>query len=228
MDEIFVSSLFKVLLNGHIAFGFLGLVSFWLAVVLRNQKSKHRMLGLVFFWSMMGLALTAFILSILTFQFTPIVHPGWNIEDAKVFSLFLSGLGFLSAIGCLNGWTAVNKKEQYFATKMFVANVSLLVFSGVLIGLAIWKQHILLVVSGTLGLNICFPYLRSHFKGLVPDWRETHISYMMGGGIALHTAFVAGGGSRYMPEFVRQLGWFGWLLPALLFQPLIFKLVRKK
>jgi hypothetical protein len=50
---------------------------------------------------------------------------------------------------------------------------------------------------------------------------------MIGSGIALHTAFIAGGGSRFMPNFIQELGWVSWVIPTLLFQPILLGLKRK-
>ena len=43
-----------------------------------------------------------------------------------------------------------------------------------------------------------------------------HLEGMIGGGIGIHTAFVAGGGTRFLPKFLLDLGWIAWVLPSIL------------
>lgn len=222
-----IESIFNFSRAFHIFLGFWALITFWGALLIRPKGIWHRRLGTSFFIAMIGLSLSAFILSYLTFNFIEVIHPDWLEMEAKAFSLFLSGLGFASAIGCLNGWIAANRPHRVINLPTITANCILLVVSLVLFGIAAHWSQVIIALAGALGLNISLPYLKESYRRSSKSWKVIHIQYMMGAGIAVHTAFVAGGGSRFMPNYITELGWMGWLLPTLLFQPLIYFTLKR-
>jgi hypothetical protein len=227
MNDHFILQIFNIIRYTHIFAGFLGFISFWSALFLRHKTKNHQNMGTVFLLSMSILSMTALTLSALTFCFTGIVHPEASSSEAKVFSLFLSLLGILSAVSCLNGWTAVKLKNNFINFKTILVNIALAWISISSLFIALISQQFVIAIAGILGLNVCFPYLREWLKPKSTAYQEFHLNYMIGSGIALHTAFIAGGGSRFMPNFIQELGWVSWVIPTLLFQPILLGLKRK-
>jgi phosphoglycerol transferase MdoB-like AlkP superfamily enzyme len=217
---------FVILRGIHIFFGAIGILGFWGALTTRFKLKTHKIFGQIFFLSMIAIALTAFFLYFLTVIHTAIVHPEAQEQEAKIYSLFLTLLGVSSLVSCLNGWAAAELKQDFRNQKIALLNLFLAVVSVGALVTALLDKEISLGVAGLLGLNISLPFLREwkNKTDILP--REIHVNYMIGGGIALHTALIAGGGSRIMPLFIQDLGWVAWLIPTVVLQPVLFWLKR--
>jgi uncharacterized membrane protein len=200
-----IDTLYQVTLILHIAAGFTSLVSGILALLVTKGGRLHRRAGLVFFWAMMLIALTAigisipkkhdFLLMIAIFSFfqayfgyRAIVHKQFNYHWADILVL---------------GIAAVNSLCMLYSLQ-----IVLMVFGG-LSTLLVWGQAML--------------YYTVYRKKPLPrsTWLRQHIGMMMGAMIASITAFVLVNFRTFQPA------WLPWLLPTAVLVPLIVYFQRK-
>jgi len=200
-----IDTLYQVTLILHIAAGFTSLVSGILALLVTKGGRLHRRAGLVFFWSMMLIALTAmgiaipkqqtFLLMIAIFSFFQ-AYFGYRAILQKQFDFHWLDILVLSI-------AAVN---SFFM--LFSLQVVLMVFGG-LSALLVWGQ---VVIYYTVYRQK--PLHRS-------TWLRQHIGMMMGAMIASITAFVLVNFRTFQPA------WLPWLLPTAVLVPLIVYFQRK-
>lgn len=200
-----MNTLYQVTLMLHIAAGFTSLASGILALIVTKGGKLHRRAGLLFFWAMMLIALTAvsisisrkndFLLMIAIFSFFQ-AYFGYRAILRKQFDYHWADILVL-------GIAAVN---SYFMLSSF--QIVLMVFGG-LSALLIWGQAML--------------YYTVYLKKPLPKstWIRQHIGMMMGAMIASITAFVLVNFRTFQPA------WIPWLLPTAVLVPLIVYFQRK-
>lgn len=205
--------IFKVLLFIHIPAGFIGLVLFWIPVIVKKGGNIHVKVGKAYVFSMWIVVITAMIMCIIN-----------AINEEYIGAAFL---GFISILTAKPLWYAISiikykrdvplrmiKINRALARVLFISGFGLLVW-GVLLkfeGLAM-----LLVIFGFIGLS----GFKEAFANLDKakentNWLKEHLGGMIASGIASHTAFFAFGGATYFSKiFVGQLMIIPWVAPAI-------------
>lgn len=211
----------SIILCLHIAAGFSALFSGCAAILAPKGKKVHVTSGRIYFWSMIIVALSAVILSV--------VRPQPFLLLVSLFSLFLTWSGF----------KAIRWKNKPLTGLAYTFNKTLiplfLLAGGMMVMLA-FSGWIGLPVSENLEqLNILLFIFGALFTGLsVGEWKQMnqprlkgrywwiyrHISGMMGAYIATFTAFLVVN-NTFLPELAA------WLGPTFIGSPMISWWIRK-
>jgi len=206
--------LFKVFLILHIIAGTLGLISGTINIIYKKGGRTHRTIGNVFLYSMLTVSISAFFLSI--------IHPNYFLFIVGVFTLYLvaSGTRYLHLKQLIKGQKAklIDWILTYFMLFFGIAFIGFGIYhliSGTVFG-------VVFIVFGGLGLKMVKKDFEN-FRGrsnLVNVWMIVHIQRMIGAYIAALTAFLVVN-NKILP------GYIAWLLPTLLFLPVIIKYSKK-
>lgn len=200
-----MSILSTVLLVLHIVFGGSALVLGLFSMSSKKGQKLHKKSGFYFFISMMIVAITALILSTIkgsTFLF----HIG-------IFSLYMNYYGL----------QATRNKKQIPTNTDWVINVLSLINSIVMIV----SFELVLIVFGFISLQLVYSQMKVFYlqarKHEIPrmTWFVQHIGMMVGTYISTFTAFLV-----VNIDFVSP-GWIVWILPSVIFTPLIIFWTRK-
>lgn len=209
------STFFPLVAFAHAVFGSLAIAAFWITAISKKGTPWHRTVGKGFVIGMYGIAFSGFAMSALVLLNPTSVHPSSPAKESFEATLFLSYLGVASLTTARNGVLRIRSRTQPAQLRSLPPlslNTLTLALGVASLVYGIWAQSPLFMAMSTVGLSIGGGYLVSLRK--TPDWKIEHISAMVGGGIAAHTGLIAGGGARYMPEFIRGLGLLGWLMPT--------------
>ncbi|MEL6389829.1 MAG: hypothetical protein AAFQ02_06680 [Bacteroidota bacterium] len=191
----------RLVLICHIAFGFTSLGSGLVSIILRKGGTGHKRSGLLFFYGMLGVVITAFVISI--------SKSDEFLFHIAVFTLFLVYSGYRS-----------NQNRSLLP--------SILDWIILILGLAngiamVISQDVILMVFGGLSLflglrDVSYFYRAKAGKQLHKmTWLVRHVGMMLGGYLAALTAFIVTN-VTYSGDFA----WVPWLLPTILIVPLIF------
>lgn len=200
-----MSIISSFLLILHIVFGGSALVLGLFAMTSKKGQKLHKKSGFYFFISMLIVSITALILSTLkgsTFLF----HIG-------VFSLYMNYSG-LRAIR--------NKKLNPSKTDWIINALSLI--NSILM---IVSFKLVLIVFGIISISLVFGqfklfyYLNRNREIPRMSWLAQHIGMMVGTYISTFTAFLV-----VNINFVHP-AWVVWILPSVIFTPLIVYWTRK-
>jgi len=208
---------FKIFLIVHIAGGSIGLLTGLLNIIQNKGGKKHKLIGRVFYFSMLVAGLSSLVLSYLT--------PNYFLFMVGIFTLYMvvSGQRFL-----------MHKEIETKGTNVVDWAISLIMLlSGLLfIGLGTWsivKSNLfglVFLTFGSLGLLFVwqdFLYFNK-ISSLKNYWLVGHLQRMTGAFIASLTAFLVVN-AQYFPDFIP--GFFYWLLPTFVLTPLIINWSRK-
>jgi hypothetical protein len=216
----------------HIAAGTAAVMTFWLTAFLPKGSEKdkkptsqiyskkshktHVRLGWVYAVAMILLSVSGYAMSLLVLMAPSEIHPTSSAKEAYELSLFLSYLGTCSLVTVTNGIVHArfrgNPEILDHGTMRLINGLALALGLGSLV-YGIIHGPILFAGLSLVGISIGGGYFLSLRKKT--HWRAEHISSMVGAGIAVHTGLIAGGGSRFLPDWVSQLGVWAWMLPAL-------------
>ena len=161
-----------------------------------------------------------------------LAHPGAAPERARSGAIFLSYLGVVSIIVVANGLAFARHKRDptaLLSTPRRALNWTGIALSLVVLGLGIWRSEIVLIAMSPVGLLASRKY-PTHARAVADDpraWMVGHMSAMLVAGIAVHTAFLAGGGRTFLPDFLADLGWWLWLVPTFVGTPAILWVERR-
>ncbi|MFT5963987.1 MAG: putative membrane protein [Flavobacterium sp.] len=204
-------TLFNFLLIIHIFLGGTGLLLGIFAMFSKKGDKRHKLIGNIYYCSMLGTGLIAMILSYL--------HPSQFLFIIAVFTLYM----------ILTGKRYLKKKKISDVKKIdWLLTLTMFIFGTAFIGLGangIVKNNyfgIVLVVFGGLSLLFVYQDYRN-FKGqssIKNFWLTTHLQRMVGSFIAAFTAFIVVN-NTFLPEIVA------WLLPTFALVPLIIIWRRK-
>jgi uncharacterized membrane protein len=205
-----MEQLFKILLYLHIAGGATSLIVGSIVLSLKKGDARHKLLGNIFFYSMLLAALVALPMSYL--------HT----------NLFLFIIGIFTTYMLLTGVRYLAKKSAPATLIDHLLTVLMLVF-----GLAFMYLGIVNIINGNsfgtvflvFGLiSLLFVYQdRKNFTGQARFknyWLTTHLTRMIGAYIASATAFIVVN-NTILPNIVA------WLLPTVILTPLIVKWIRQ-
>ena len=194
-----------ILLSIHILAGTIALLCAALAISSEKGKKFHVLSGRTYFWSMVGIFLTAIPMSI--------INSNLFLFLIAIFSFYLAFAGMRFA-----------KNRKSIATTIDWIAVSLMILSG----LGMWalaviyfindnSQYITLLVFGFIALALGYGDYRSH-KNKAATGKERiakHLTNMMAGTIAVITAVLV------VNVNIEPI-WIWWLLPTAVITPIIF------
>lgn len=207
---------YKFLLGGHVFFGSISLVVFWLPAIFTKKGGEwHNRIGKIYVKLMTVVVVSAALLCIR------------NIIVGNVNSAIF--LGFLTMITAHPIWhgTAIlkYKKEQpksfynmhmIFRAAIIIAAVSLIAY-----GLYLYfkgEVHPLFFIFGILGASDTPSFIRDlKNPPTKANWLTEHLSGMIISGIAAYTAFFAFGGRAMMGHILTGY-WqiLPWVLPSII------------
>lgn len=201
-----MNTVFNIFLVLHIASGFTALGTGLTAIVTRKGGKSHKKSGKVYYWSMLGVSVSSFALSLL--------HTNHFLFMVGLLSLYLTVSGNRSLLF---------KRKDFRATR---TDWGLAIFCG--IGVAALVGYLLSripITHGMMPVIVVFAtVLLAHvlrdglwYAGKVKRpsnyWLRRHIGRMMGAYIATTTAFV-------VVNVQTDPMWIAWLAPTVLFTPL--------
>jgi hypothetical protein len=216
-----VLTFFHILVALHIAFGSVGLISFWVPVIGKKGARNHRLWGKVFAYAILGAGSIALMLSICTLIDPLRTHP--HLKDAVfvrgIFGYMMLYLAILTLNLAWYGLMTLRNKANHTANRrglnlalqpLLIIAALICAVEGVLIG-----QYLMVGMSivgfATAGTNLFFmfnpnpppkAYLKEHVKAIV------------GAGISVYTAFSAFGAVRLMPSLALHPGL--WAIPLVI------------
>lgn len=219
--------LFHGLIVGHVVFGSIGLISFWVPVVGRKGGDRHRAWGQVFARCLLATGGFAIGISLCTLYDPLGTHP--HLPDAEfvrgIFGVLMLYLSILTITLAWYGLECVRNKRDHAANRR---------------GLNLWLQPILaLAALGCVveGLRINQPLMIGMstigFATVVTNlmfmlqprptpkyWLREHLKGLVGAGISVYTAFFAFGAVQLMPSIALQPGL--WAVPLVVGLSIIF------
>jgi len=209
-----METIFTILLIIHIIAGSIGLLTGTINIIKKKGDKAHKNVGKFFFYSMLINGFAGLIMSL--------IHRNDFLLIVAVFSIYMVATGqrFLS-LKQLN-------KEQKPKTIDWILTYTMLVFAFLFITygsyLLINKVNfgIVLLVFGVVSCLMAIKDIKV-YKGNIKEknyWLLLHIQRMVGSYIAALTAFIVVN-NHFMPGIV------GWLLPTVIFTPLIVKWTKQ-
>ncbi len=193
----------------HIISGFLALFIGGIALMAAKGKKLHRLSGKLFFYGMLGVAISALIISV--------VKNNSFLLMIAVFSFYMNYSGF----------RAIKSKSLQPAA----ADWLVLGAGAVNAFFMISSLHIVLMVFGGISIFLIVSNTRENVmlmqKQELPPlaWLRRHIGMMIGTYIAAITAFVVVNASLF--SSLRIPSWLPWLLPSIVLGPMIGYFIRK-
>jgi len=200
---------FKTLLVLHIFTGFLALLFGFIAMIVKKGGKVHRLVGKIFFFSMLGVTASALLISLI---------------KKNQFLLFIAIFSFYQNY---MGYRALKEKSleplPIDWLVLIVGSVNaLFMLCSFNIVLMVFGTINLLLVSGNFRVNI----LLGRKKALPPlTWLKRHIGMMIGAYIATVTAFIVVNDKWFVSPLVPS--WLPWLLPTIVLGPLIVYFTKK-
>lgn len=223
----------------HIGFGFLALLTFWMAALARKGSGFHRRSGMLFYFSTWIVSLTA-IGSSLWALVSPdtYIGPLRASENALEFQEKIARVRFVLALLGTLAWNTLAVlvvgchvvQAQRHARPWRWRPVLLLLEIGQLVSAAFTLYGVFMLVRGlyiwgaiALAIGIfTFCSHRTDWAYLLAtehsprNWWKKHIEGMISAGVAVHTAFFVFG-SRFFGGTLFQNSWqvITWILPAI-------------
>lgn len=198
----------------HVAAGVVALVTFWCAALSTKGRPFHRFAGRIHLLAMLVVIVTAVPLSAVLF-----------LDGAPVFGTFMAYLVILVTFNCRNAWRAVVFRRRFdrYASRGIRSAAILLAVTGIAVT-AVGLVHgaPILIAFGAIGPITAWQFRTMVRRGAErPNWwLSEHFGAMIGNGVATHIAFLQIGLINAVPGLdvatVRNLGWFGPLLIALI------------
>ena len=209
-----METIFTILLIIHIIAGSLGLLTGTINIIKKKGDKAHKNVGKFFFYSMLINGFAGLIMSL--------IHRNDFLLIVAVFSIYMVATGqrFLSLKQL--------HKEQKPKAIDWILTYTMLVFAFLFITygsyLLINKVNfgIVLLVFGVVSCLMAIKDIKV-YKGNIKEknyWLLLHIQRMVGSYIAALTAFIVVN-NHFLPGIV------GWLLPTVIFTPLIVKWTKQ-
>jgi hypothetical protein len=214
--------LFHALIAVHIAFGAIGLVSFWVPVVGKKGGKNHRKWGKVFWFTIMVAGSIAIGLSSLTLYDPIATHPHLSDRGAPfvrgIFGVMMLYLAILTLNLAWYGLETIKNKANHMRNRsgvnLWLQPLLILAAIGCAVEGVFIEQYLMVGMSmigfATAGTNLFFMFTKSPAP---KEYLKEHVKAIVGCGISVYTAFFAFGAVRIMPEMA--------LNPALWSVPLI-------
>ncbi len=209
--------LFKTLLIAHVIVGAASLVLFWIPVTARKGGAVHVRAGYWYAQCMYLVAATALLLCIIV-AVDPIgiKHAGQNLTAVQAFeiaaqrrgsALFLFAIGVLVIASVRHGLLTLGENLSRTRTRS-LGHTSLNIGLGILaviLALEGYRDSTILyyvfaaLCAVTAGSNLRYAWRRTIDRN---DRIRSHLSAMIGAGIASHTAFFVFGANRFLGELL--------------------------
>ena len=209
-----METIFTILLIIHIIAGSIGLLTGTINIIKKKGDKAHKSVGKFFFYSMLINGFAGFIMSL--------IHRNDFLLIVAVFSIYMVATGqrFLSL-------KQLNKEQKPKAID-WILTYTMLVFAFLFI---IYGSYLLInkvnfgIVLLVFGVVSCLMAIKDIkvYKGNIKEknyWLSLHIQRMVGSYIAALTAFIVVN-NHFLPGIV------GWLLPTVIFTPLIVKWTKQ-
>jgi hypothetical protein len=215
-----ILTLFHTLIAIHIAFGGVGLVSFWVPVVGKKGAKNHRLWGKVFWTTIMVAGCVALCLASLSLYDPLATHPHLTDRGAPFVRGIFGVMMFYLAILTLNlawyGLETIKNKFHHDRNRkglnlwlqplLILASLACAI-EGLLIG-----QYLMVGMSvigfATAATNLAFMFNKTPQP---KDYLKEHVKAIVGCGISVYTAFFAFGAVRVMPSMALHPGL--WSIP---------------
>ena len=210
-----MSIIFKVILIFHIIGGTIGLLTGILNILRKKGDKNHKLVGKVFFTSMMTAGVSSLILAS--------IHTNYFLFMVGVFTLYMVGSGQLYLKH--NASPISNRIGLTITTLMLIAGVLFIGF-GVLVLIKTKLFGLVFITFGGVGLLfVRQDFINHKVQSAIKNyWLIAHLQRMTGGFIASMTAFLVII-AKYFPQQIP--GFVYWLLPTFIFTPLIINWSRK-
>ncbi|MBI1192561.1 MAG: DUF2306 domain-containing protein [Bacteroidetes bacterium] len=214
-----METIFQIFLILHIAGGAVGLLSGLVNVVRKKGDKNHVKVGKLFFFSMLTAGLSSLVLAIL--------HPNHFLFMVGVFTLYMVSTG--------NRYLSLKQLRKGQKPKPIDWIITIIMLLAGLVFIALGTINLInanffglvFVTFGALGMLFVrqdFQNYRGKAKAL-NYWLLAHLQRMIGAFIAALTAFLVVN-AQHLPNQIP--GFLYWLLPTLIFTPLIISWSRKR
>lgn len=209
--------MYSIILFIHILAGSIGLLSGTFTLVRKKGNLLHKKTGKVFFYSMLIVSLSAFILSYL--------HPNYFLFIVGVFTLYMNttGVRYLQLKNFTQKTTII---DWFLSSFMLIFGLIFLVFGSILIVKGSLFGIVFILFGGIALRFVYFDFKNYAGKSKVKRAGEMgHIQRMIGTYIASLTAFlVVNLTSDLIPA---NLTFIPWILPTVILTPLIVTWTKK-
>jgi uncharacterized membrane protein len=215
-----MDTFFQYILICHIAGGSVGLITGLMNIVRKKGDKPHKVIGSLFFYSMLTAGISSLILSI--------IHPNYFLFMVGVFMLYMVFTGNRYIQLYHHGQDSPHKikmTDWMVSLTMLLAGILFIAF-GVLI---LTRENLFGLVFFTFGFFGCVyvrqDYINFNGKSKIKNFALiAHLQRMTGAFISALTAFLVVN-SDYFPSQIP--GFIYWLLPTIFVTPLIIFWSRK-
>ncbi len=211
---------------GHIAIGFIGLVSWWLPIVSKKGGRNHRLFGKVFAACAYWIGFSTLISLVLRLSMAPWSTEGvGGVLSQAGFLIFLGYIGLVTVT--ITHWAVRVIRTRSDPPAIDTPGMRLLILGMsagsvlvIVFALAFWSNlSIILLLLSPIGLMAgrdMRRYIAMEPRPRMAWWYE-HMGAMLGAGIAFHTAFMVFG-SRVVFDLsiLGPFNWVPWVLPTLI------------
>ncbi len=203
-----METLVRALLIAHVASGTVALIAAFAAVSVTKGSPRHNLVGRVYFWAMMAVAVTAIPVSI--------ARPNALLFLVALFSAYMAYAGWRLGKKA----RAVPSRVPVVEWAMLIVAIGMIgygatmVFTGKPMGWA-------LAAFGGIGLQFAIEDIREWRKDITfPQRMSRHLQHMLGGTIATITAVLV---QQVVPRLGDGNPWavVVWLAPTVIITPLI-------
>jgi hypothetical protein len=227
MSDSVVNSLYRIIVNLHIAAGTVALISFWTAGFARKARGGlHVKAGSIYLAAMRGILITAVPMALMAFA---------KNQPAK--GTFLLYLVVIVATTVSSAPRAVRLKADFDAYRggsfrFFAYALPLSALAAFTFGIV---NHVSLLWGFSIvGFAVAWDMQRT-LRRAIPEpgwWLRQHYGAMLGNGIGTHIAFLSIGLSRALPPeyagIVQNLAWFGPVTVALIVRVMLDRRHRRR
>jgi uncharacterized membrane protein len=209
-----MEQLFKILLIIHIIAGSIGLLTGTINIIRKKGDKPHRLVGQFFFYGMLVNGFSGLLMSF--------IHWEPFLLIVAIFSIYMVGTGqrFLDLKKLDKGQKP--KPIDWILTITMILFALFFIFFGFSMLIHRINFGIVLLVFGTISILMAIKDISIYRSNIKEKnyWLLIHIQRMIGSYIAALTAFIVVN-NNFSPGIV------GWLLPTVIFTPLIFKWSRQ-
>ena len=222
---------YQLLLSIHSVAGMLGLLVFWLPLLVRKGGARHRRFGAVFTGAMQVAGASAVIMTLMLYAWPLESRAAQDLDRLQQQQLVAAAhnlAGLLLPLGLLllaNTRQAVlvlrHKQDraplrrpghQLLLSCLALAGLHLLYLAIVDGGVLRWVFALLCIGNA---LNIGWYLYRPQVGRR--EWLAAHVGNILGAGIGAHTAFLVFGGRSFLAQWVTaDLQLWLWLAPSIL------------
>ncbi len=195
-----METLTTLLLILHIAAGFTALLTGMVALATQKGGKNHKIAGLIFFWAMSGILVTALLLATL--------RPNVFLFLVGVFSFYMAFTGYrIMHIGKTAKGQTPALADMLVSGSTLVAGLFMLFCGFVNLTTFAYTLQPLFIIFGCVTIGFSFSDLLRYHRGMAHKnaWLILHIGRMCGAFIATVTAFLVVN-VTFLPALVVWIG----------------------